>query len=141
MFNKTFTGPSHIALYFWGFLHSYFVLFYAAGKIVDLSFFFVFVFGINLSCRHFSKFCDSVWLCYASLFWINCHTGRAKLKKKTYFSLRHAKNLLCLNIIWHNLNFITSPQFFWYCGEQNYPHPQVNFLWPIWQDLCAEKYT
>jgi hypothetical protein len=54
--NKTFSGPSHTALYFWGFLHSCFVLLYAVGKLIDLRF----VFGVNLSCRHFSKCCDFV---------------------------------------------------------------------------------
>jgi hypothetical protein len=41
MFRKKLTGPSHIALHFWGFLLSRFVLLNAVGKIVVLGFFFV----------------------------------------------------------------------------------------------------
>jgi hypothetical protein len=33
---KTGIGPSHVALYLWGFLHSCIVILYAAGKIIDL---------------------------------------------------------------------------------------------------------
>ena len=134
MFIKTFTGPSHIALYFWCLPHSCFVLLYSAVKIIDLRF----VLGVNLPCRHFSKCCDFVLLCYSPMFWINYHISRGKWRN--IFFPPACNRFLCLNIIWHNLDSIISPRFFWQGGGENYPHPQLIFLWHIWQDLCEEKY-
>jgi hypothetical protein len=92
MFNTTFTGPSHIALYFWGSLQSCFVLLYAAGKIIDLRFFLELLYPAD-------TFQNAVILFdYVIPHYFGQTAILAEQNKKKQFSPPACKDLFCLSI-------------------------------------------